>query len=137
MNKNLYKIIFNKKKGLLIAVAETVTSQGKSTGATAAPSAKLADTKGFCLALSSFAIAAAVLGAQGLQSVAYAQSVLPTGGVVTSGTGSISTAGNTLTVNQSSNVLGANWQSFSIGAGNTVIFNQPSSTAIAVNRVVG
>ncbi|MDI9333710.1 MAG: hypothetical protein QM533_04980, partial [Cytophagales bacterium] len=129
---------------MLIAVAETVTSQGKSTGATAGPSANLADTNGFRLALSSFAIAAAVLGAQGFQSVAYAQStqsaqsaqsVLPTGGVVTSGTGSISTAGNTLTVNQSSNVLGANWQSFSIGAGNTVIFNQPSSTAIAVNRV--
>ncbi|MDI9335179.1 MAG: autotransporter-associated beta strand repeat-containing protein, partial [Cytophagales bacterium] len=124
-------------------MAETVTSQGKSTGETAAPSASLADNNGFRLALSSFAIAAAVLGAQGFQSVAYAQSaqsapsVLPTGGVVTSGTGSISTAGNTLTVNQSSNVLGANWQSFSIGAGNTVIFNQPSSTAIAVNRVVG
>ncbi|MDI9335287.1 MAG: autotransporter-associated beta strand repeat-containing protein, partial [Cytophagales bacterium] len=143
MNKNLYKIIFNKKKGLLIAVAETVSSQGKSAGETAGPSTSLANTNGLRLALSSFAIAAAALGAQGFQSVAYAQSaqsaqsVLPTGGVVTSGTGSISTAGNTLTVNQSSNVLGANWQSFSIGAGNTVIFNQPSSTAIAVNRVVG
>ncbi len=31
----------------------------------------------------------------------------------------------------------ANWNSFDIGKGNTVQFDQPSSSAVALNRVVG
>ena len=31
MNKNLYRIIFNKKRGCMIAVAENTTREGKST----------------------------------------------------------------------------------------------------------
>ncbi|PUA18082.1 filamentous hemagglutinin N-terminal domain-containing protein [Glaciimonas sp. PCH181] len=33
MNKQAYRVIFNQKRGMLMAVAETVASQGKSTGA--------------------------------------------------------------------------------------------------------
>jgi filamentous hemagglutinin family protein len=33
--------------------------------------------------------------------------------------------------------MAANWQSFSIGAGHTVNFVQPSSSAVALNRVLG
>ena len=38
MNKNCYRIIFNKARGLLMAVAETCLSQGKASGETSAPS---------------------------------------------------------------------------------------------------
>jgi hypothetical protein len=38
MNKHCYRIIFNKTRGLLMAVAETAPSQGKTRGATATPS---------------------------------------------------------------------------------------------------
>ncbi|WP_296223644.1 filamentous hemagglutinin N-terminal domain-containing protein, partial [Ralstonia sp. UBA689] len=39
MNKHLYRIVFNKTRGLLMAVAETVASDGKQAGTSGAPSA--------------------------------------------------------------------------------------------------
>jgi len=36
MNKTCYRIVFNKVRGLLMAVAETVTGQGKTKGETSA-----------------------------------------------------------------------------------------------------
>ncbi len=62
---------------------------------------------------------------------------LPTGGHITQGQGSISSGGNTMVVTQSSQRLIADWQSFSIGKGDTVQFVQPSADAVALNRVVG
>lgn len=37
MNKHLYRIVFNKARGLLMVVAENVSAQGKAPGATQAP----------------------------------------------------------------------------------------------------
>ncbi|MBA4710583.1 filamentous hemagglutinin N-terminal domain-containing protein, partial [Aquitalea magnusonii] len=62
---------------------------------------------------------------------------LPTGGQITLGSGNITQQGNTMLINQSSAKLASNWQTFSIGAGNTVQFIQPSATSIALNRVLG
>ncbi|MDQ8036940.1 MAG: YDG domain-containing protein [Pedobacter sp.] len=62
---------------------------------------------------------------------------LPTGGNIVAGNGSISGSGTTLNVNQNSNKLITNWQSFDISAGHTVNFIQPGANAIALNRVVG
>ena len=61
----------------------------------------------------------------------------PTGGQVTSGTGTISQAGTTTTIDQTSNVLNINWQTFSTAPNETVNFVQPGSTSLAINRVVG
>ncbi|HTO58332.1 MAG TPA: filamentous hemagglutinin N-terminal domain-containing protein, partial [Pseudomonadales bacterium] len=61
----------------------------------------------------------------------------PNGGQVTAGTGTIEQAGSTTTIDQSSNKLAINWQSFDIGAGESVRFNQPSAQAIALNRILG
>jgi filamentous hemagglutinin family protein len=67
-----------------------------------------------------------------------ASAQLPTGGAVVGGGGSIAqTATNQLTITQTTSSMAANWNSFSIGAGNVVQFVQPSSSAIALNRVVG
>ncbi|OXJ22576.1 hypothetical protein CFB82_40080, partial [Burkholderia sp. HI2714] len=66
----------------------------------------------------------------------HAQS-LPTGGNIVGGQGHIGTAGNTMTVQQNSPRVAINWDSFNIGAGNTVVFNQPSSSAVALNNVLG
>src|SRR5947207_4298968 len=71
---------------------------------------------------------------------AYAQiaaTTLPTGGTVAAGTASISTAGSSMQVTQSSNSAILNWQTFSIGSSAWVNFSQPSSSAIALNRVLG
>ncbi|WP_188093553.1 two-partner secretion domain-containing protein [Marinobacter salinexigens] len=62
---------------------------------------------------------------------------LPTGGTITSGAGAISQSGDTLTVQQDSSRLISNWQSFNIGSGHTVNFQQPDNQAVALNRVIG
>ena len=59
----------------------------------------------------------------------------PEGGVVSAGSASIATSGNTLTVNQTSNKAVIDWRGFDIGAGETTQFVQPGSTSIALNRV--
>ena len=60
-----------------------------------------------------------------------------TGGQVTSGNASINTSGSTTNITQTSQNATINWDSFSIGSGETVNFMQPSSSAMVLNRVLG
>ena len=60
----------------------------------------------------------------------------PTGGTVVGGTATISTSGTTTTINQSSTRAIIDWNNFDIAAGETTQFIQPSTSAIALNRVV-
>ncbi len=66
---------------------------------------------------------------------AAAASAGPLGGNIVSGAGSISKTGATTTIQQSSANLSLTWMSFNVGAQETVDFQQPSSSAIAVNRI--
>jgi filamentous hemagglutinin family protein len=59
----------------------------------------------------------------------------PVPGFVTAGQASAASSGNTLAVTQSSNQAILNWSSFNIGAGGKVIFQQPSATSIALNKI--
>jgi len=60
------------------------------------------------------------------------------GGVVTSGNATISNPTPTVTqINQTTEKAIIQWQDFSIQQGNTAVFNQPSATSIALNRVTG
>ncbi|WP_084688012.1 YDG domain-containing protein [Paraburkholderia oxyphila] len=61
----------------------------------------------------------------------------PSGGQIVSGIGSISQAGAVTTIQQGSQTLQLNWQSFNVGAGQTVNFVQPGASALAVNRIFG
>lgn len=67
----------------------------------------------------------------------YSTTVLanPAGGVVSGGTAVISTDGNTLNIDQSSNRAVIDWRSFNIDSGETTAFHQPSSSSITLNRV--
>jgi filamentous hemagglutinin family protein len=67
---------------------------------------------------------------------AMAQS-LPSGATITQGAGKVSVTGNAMVVDQSTQRMVADWQSFSIGAGSSVRFVQPSTSSVALNRVVG
>ncbi len=60
----------------------------------------------------------------------------PSGGVVTAGSASIGTSASTTTITQSSQRAAINWQSFNVGAQQTVDFVQPSSSSVALNRVI-
>ena len=68
---------------------------------------------------------------------APAQQVLPTHGSVGSGAATISQSGSAMTINQTSSRAVINWNSFSIGAGDSVTFVQPNAGAAALNRVTG
>lgn len=66
-----------------------------------------------------------------------ASAPLPTGGQVVSGTGSVAASAKGLLITQKSDRLALDWQQFSIGAGHSVEFVQPSRASVAVNRVLG
>jgi filamentous hemagglutinin family protein len=60
---------------------------------------------------------------------------LPTEGQITAGRGTITKSGTQMTVNQSSQQMIANWGTFNIGENAAVRFNQPNSSAAALNRI--
>ena len=70
----------------------------------------------------------------GFPVLAYA---LPQGGTISSGAGTIDTSGSSLTVTQTTNKLIINWESFSVGNNESVIFIQPDSSSSALNNVLG
>lgn len=80
----------------------------------------------------------AVAAALGLGALAPAFA-MPVGGTVVSGQGDILSYGNgsQMSINQHSDKLITNWTDFSIGAGQRVTFQQPSASAVALNRVIG
>ena len=71
-------------------------------------------------------------------SLAYADPAptqLPTGGQITQGSGSISQSGNTLIIQQNTDKMVGEWNSFNIGAKAAVDFKQPNADSVALNRI--
>ncbi len=67
---------------------------------------------------------------------AAAMAMLPQGGVIAGGSGNISTSGNVMKVDQQTQNLFINWDSFSVAKGEEVKFTGPQNFAV-LNRVVG
>ncbi|KAI3593465.1 putative hemagglutinin-related protein [Cupriavidus sp. U2] len=131
MNKNRYRRVFSKRLGMLVAVAENVKSQGKRPGEGGgdANGAQF----GVVSAMTSIALAMLILES----GPAFAQA-LPTNGNVVAGQATISQPnGNTMHIDQGSQRTVIDWNTFNIGKGNTVQFNQPNAQAQALNRVTG
>ena len=61
----------------------------------------------------------------------------PTGGAVVAGAAAISQTASNTQINQSSQRAAIDWQSFDVGSQQSVTFNQPSASAVALNRVTG
>jgi len=59
----------------------------------------------------------------------------PQGGSVVAGQGHISNSANITTINQYTGSMVVDWSSFNVSASETVNFNQPSSSAAALNRI--
>ena len=53
------------------------------------------------------------------------------------GTGSISQTDLTTTINQTSQNLAIDWQSFDVNANEQVDFVQPNTSFVALNRILG
>ncbi|MGU8079383.1 two-partner secretion domain-containing protein [Burkholderia pyrrocinia] len=117
MNK-AYSLVWNEAQGGWCAVGETARRRGKSGSG----------KRLLAASVSLLGLAAA--------SGAYA---LPTGGEIASGKADISTSADnkTMSINQHTDKLITNWQDFSVGGGERVSFQQPTSQSIALNRVIG
>ena len=117
MNKS-YRLIWNSIKETWDVVAETVRGKGTLPSIT----------------VGSIAVMSAFLSGA-LTVHALDPGALPTGGQIVAGQGSISGAGNAMTVFQNTQKMIANWSTFNIGQNASVRFNQPNPSAIALNRV--
>ncbi|WP_133295792.1 filamentous hemagglutinin N-terminal domain-containing protein, partial [Burkholderia reimsis] len=128
MNKNIHKLVFDKKRGMLVAVGEDVTPSRKVPG-----EANGAGATRRLLRLTPIAFVAwAICGDPTLAQV------LPSGGRVVGGQSTISSPNvNTLLINQTSQRSVIDWNSFNVGQGNTVQFIQPNAQSQSLNRVVG
>jgi filamentous hemagglutinin family protein len=87
-------------------------------------------------ALYAAALASVILGAFSYQAVQAQTAVLPQGGNVASGQATINTRGNQMNI---TNTPGAviNWNSFNIGSGAGVNFQQQNANSSVMNRVTG
>ena len=117
-----YRLIWSHRSHCFVAVGEHARRRGKSV-------------KGATVAIAA-ALAAAIVPVS-------SASAGPVGGIVIQGTGSIAqnkpstTVPSTTVINQTSPRLAINWTSFSSAEGERISFNQPDSSSIALNRVVG
>jgi len=120
MNK-IFRSIWSDALQTFVAVAEIVSSHGRGSG------------KRFRLRLLISSLVLTLWICCGFAAAAD----LPMGGNIVAGSGSIATSGNTMTIQQDSHKLIADWTSFSIGENHTVNFVQPGRDAAALNRVLG
>lgn len=127
MNR-IFSVIWNHSLSAWVVASEHASRHGKRTsvGAVQTP-----EQKGPLRALAAaIALILAPVGAFAAE--------LPTGGQVVLGSGQILTPDQQqMIINQSSNKLAIDWQSFNIGADKKVTFVQPGKDSVALNRVVG
>lgn len=114
-----FRLVWSEARQMFVAVAETCRSRGKLKSSVAG------------------SVAAVLMGMAGTSVYALDPGALPSGGQVTAGNAAISSAGNTMNIDQSSQRAAINWQSFNVGSAATVNFNQPNASAVTLNRVVG
>lgn len=125
---HIFKTVFNAALGVWQAVSELARGCGKGRGKQGSGTLRNGQWRGASgMLLLLYAAPGSVLAA-----------TLPQNGQVIAGDVSISQpSDHTLTIEQGSNKAIIDWQSFSIGEGNTVNFDQNSSSAVALNRVIG
>ncbi len=134
MNR-VYRLIWNDLTRTWVAVAESAMGRGKRAGGTVGRARNPHQTRrAVVVCVKLLVVSVALIGApvQALDSNA-----LPTGGSVVAGSAAISQTANVLTVQQASQRVALNWQSFNIGAAATVNFIQPNASAVALNRIIG
>ncbi|EAY8342562.1 filamentous hemagglutinin N-terminal domain-containing protein, partial [Salmonella enterica] len=132
MNK-IYRLKFDRRRNRLVVVSELTRGAGKDTGRTGTGVSLCGKMLG---RLTPLALLTGLVTGM-LPLLVQAQGGLPTGGQVVAGSGSISSAGSRMTVQQHSDRMVATWSTFDIGKGQTVEFVQPGQAAVALNRVTG
>ncbi|MEO8748356.1 MAG: ESPR-type extended signal peptide-containing protein, partial [Rhodanobacter sp.] len=131
-----YRLVWNRIHRCFVVAAEIARGRGKSG------SNQLGVHRGAWLLACPLALApllgmatAPGVGTQAVPHALVAPATGPAGGTVTAGSGTIRQDGLTTTIEQHSQNLSLNWQSFNLGAASTVNFAQPNAQSIAVNRI--
>jgi filamentous hemagglutinin family protein len=107
---HIFRLVWSQVLGCWVAVAENSRGRGKSA---------------------SRKLVAATLLLAGATALAG-----PLGGQVTAGSAGIAQSGSTTTITQTSQNVALNWNSFNVGATETVNFMQPGASSLAVNRIL-
>lgn len=119
---HIYRLVWSSLAQAWVAVAENARAHGKASRA-----GKLPAALGTTLILLSGVMLVAPSG----------HAANAADATVTLGSGSVSTIGNTTTIRQNSQNLAIDWVGLSTAANEALIFNQPNSSAIALNRITG
>ena len=143
MNR-VYRLVWNRVRGCLVVASEIARARGRQSGsATTRPTRWLLTVPLGLAPLFAWALPPSTMSpitrspvtTTATPAAAIGRSTSPGGGRVTAGNGNISQRGLVTTIDQRSQNLSLNWQSFNIGADSTVNFVQPNAQAIAVNRI--
>lgn len=120
-----YRLVWSEVQNAYVVVSEITKGRGKKNSAVT------------LLASAVLSLLSGLFGGNAFaQQAPPAALALPSGANVVSGTASFQQTANSLTVNQSTDRLITNWQTFNIGTDAGVRFNQPGSRSIALNRVL-
>ncbi|MBF0657751.1 filamentous hemagglutinin N-terminal domain-containing protein [Psychrobacter sp. NG25] len=129
MNK-VYKVIWNSRLSCWQAVSELAKGHSSSSQTN---SVKSRSTLAYVVSAALlFSVAILPLSVQ----AAIQNNALPTGAQVNSGSASFTQTNDTLNINQNSQTLSSNWNTFNIGQDATVNFNQPNQSSVAINHVL-
>jgi filamentous hemagglutinin family protein len=120
---HIYRLVWSSLAQAWVAVAENARAHGKATRAAKS------------VAWPEMATTLLLSGAILITPYTYAANAADA--TVTLGSGSVSTVGNTTTIKQNSQNLAIDWVGLSTAANEALIFNQPNSSAIALNRITG
>ena len=122
MNRDRYRLVFNELIGAWVPVAENVSARGKRSAGRVRRAA-LAAALSLAFAPQAFAAGALPVAAQN-----FVDARLP-------GSATVSQTANNMVIHQTGNAVMLNWQSFNIGRGNSVHFDQSSAAMRAINVV--
>ncbi|MGP1717476.1 MAG: filamentous hemagglutinin family protein [Methylophilus sp.] len=142
MNKLRFKLVFSKRLGMLVPIAEISRSHQKTVTPAAVSSAVVEHSvseKHFWKISSGSAVLllAGCLGLIAPPVFALDVNTVPTNPTTISGNVEYHPNGNVLGVTTTTNQAIIHWESFSIGANATVNFVMPSTAASVLNRVMG
>ncbi len=138
-----YRLVWNDIINAFVAVSELTKGRGKRTSLPSPPSGRGAGGEGSTLidlntSLRLTLMAAATAAATLAQAAdPLPTTALPTGAQLAAGLASVAQTGTRMDITQTSDRAILNWQSFNIGQSAHVNFNQPSVSAVTLNRVVG
>ncbi|MDZ4359398.1 MAG: autotransporter-associated beta strand repeat-containing protein, partial [Variovorax sp.] len=133
MNR-VYRLVFNRARGVLQVVSELARAAGGGTGQSGDAERRVVAREGRLTAVAGAVLALLAAMPMGARSAA----ALPTGALIVDGSGATDfSVPDTLTVNQTSSVMGATWGTWNVGSAGRVNFVQPGSSSVAINRVTG